>query len=123
MGKTFKGKDKAKKKAQDAKRKIARKCKGACVLAFLLMMFGCKQQNIYTEGTNLMIGIYVPTAEGLIGLQAIDYLSGVKVSTQTNLPFSVKREFCSSNSYFGVVHTAERVKTKIEVDHPKRATD
>lgn len=41
MGKTFKGKDKAKKKAQDAKRKIIRKCKGACVLAFLLLLCGC----------------------------------------------------------------------------------
>lgn len=81
--------------------------------ALLCAVCGCKAQNVYTEGTNLMLGLYVPTTEGLVGLQVVDYLSGVKVATQTNMPFCVEREFCSSNSYFGVVETFERVNTKV----------
>lgn len=74
---------------------------------------GCHSNATYQEGANLTLGLYVPTTEGLVGLQCLDWLSGCKVCMATNMPFEVVREHTSSNSYLGVVHVNEKTKVTL----------
>lgn len=88
-------------------------------LMSLLVLSGCKTGQ-YIEGTNLSLGFLVPTSEGLVGLQICEYINGVKVNIKSNsVPFSVTRTHSSTNSYFGIVNTAESSKTEIKVDEGK----
>lgn len=85
-----------------------------CLLIAVLLVAGCKNQS-YKEGTSVTMGLYVPTAEGLVGLQFLEYLNGCVVSVNTNYPFKVQRIASSTNTYFGIVTTSESSNTKIEL--------
>lgn len=100
--------------------KITGRC-GRCapVLVFVLALFcGCISQERVVDGTQTRIGILIPTSETtLYGFNLLSYTSGVIAETLTNQPMKVEREYCSSNSYFGVISTAESSKTTVEVKH------
>lgn len=81
--------------------------------AFCLV--GCSTSTRYVEGTSTSLGTYIPYDGSVYGLEIVQYLSGCKVVCPTNQAMSVQREFCASNSYFGIVHTTEKSKTKVEV--------
>lgn len=85
------------------------------VIAALGICVGCTSQQRYVEGTMTQIGLYVPVQSGIYGLQVLNYLGGVSVQTYTNQPMTVSREYCSSNTYFGVIHTSEQSSTMVEV--------
>ena len=86
----------------------------ACAAVVALVASGCKANNSYREGTNLLLGVYVPTSDGLVGLNVVDYLNGAEVHVSSNMPFRVSRTHAATNSYFGVVHTCEGTVTVIE---------
>lgn len=91
---------------------------GVCapVLACVLALFcGCVSQERVIDGTQTRIGLLVPVQEQIYGFNLLSYTSGTAVETLTNQPVRVEREYCSSNSYFGVVGTTESSKTVIEV--------
>lgn len=95
-----------------------RGCGGACtpVLVFILALFcGCVSQERVVDGTQTRIGILVPLESQVYGFNLLSYTAGVMAETQTNMPMRVKREYCSSNVYFGVISTAESSKTEVEV--------
>lgn len=81
----------------------------------LLCSIGCSTSTRYVEGTSTSLGTYIPYDGSVYGLEIVQYLSGCKVVCPTNQNMSVEREFCSSNTYFGIVHTSERSKTKVDV--------
>lgn len=91
------------------------KCSKCTPLLLLCLLFGCTTQQRYVEGTMTQIGLYVPVQSGIYGLQVLNYLGGVSVQTYTNQPMTVSREYCSSNTYFGVIHTSEQSSTTVEV--------
>lgn len=67
----------------------------------------------------MQLGAYLPYDGSLFGVECLNYLSGCAVRTSTNNAFTVEREFSSTNSYFGIVHTSERSKTKVEIQKGK----
>lgn len=83
------------------------------MIGLLLFLCGCKSNPKYVEGQSLQIGIYIPTTEELVGLQVLNYLSGVSVTATSNMPFKVVRDYSATNSYFGVVHINEHVRTEV----------
>lgn len=90
---------------------------GKLILGMILgLVLGCTtDRNAYVEGNSLALGLFVPNGSGVVGVQAVTWLSGCRFSSSTNLPMKVSREFCSSNDYLGVVHVREKVRTEIEV--------
>lgn len=66
MGKTVKGKDKVKAKLVAAKKKIARKVKGACVLAFAFALVGCQQTPQASRATSATYGDLEPCIKVVI---------------------------------------------------------
>lgn len=64
----------------------------------------------------MQLGAYIPVDGSLFGVEVVNYLSGCAVRTSTNQSFSVEREYASTNSYFGIVNTSEKTKTKVEVN-------
>lgn len=84
------------------------------MMGLLLFLCGCKSNPKYVEGQSLQIGIYIPTTDELVGLQVLNYLSGVSVTATSNMPFKVVRDYSATNSYFGVVHINEHVRTEVE---------
>lgn len=94
-------------------------CGGACapvLVACLALFCGCVSQERVVDGTQTRIGLLVPVSESQIyGFNLLSYTSGTAVDTLTNQPVRVEREYCSSNSYFGVIGTTESSKTVIEV--------
>ena len=90
------------------------RCAPVLVLALALAV-GCASQERVVDGTQTRIGILVPTSETVYGFNLLSYTSGVMAETLTNQPVRVEREYCSSNSYFGVISTAESSKAVVEV--------
>lgn len=80
----------------------------------IALVAGCKYGN-YVEGTSTSLGLYIPTTDGIFGVQVLEYLNGVKVTTATNQPFKITRTHYATNNYFGVVKTIENTKTEVEV--------
>lgn len=93
--------------------------RAAAVLAFLALA-GCRSPNSYREGTNLLLGMYVPTSEGLVGLNVLDYLNGCEVHSVSNMPLRVTRTHTATNCYFGVVSTSENTVTEIRAEGSER---
>lgn len=85
------------------------------IAAMIVFFAGCSSTTRYVEGTSTSLGTYIPYDGSVYGLEIVQYLSGCKVVCPTNQPMSVEREFCASNSYFGIVHTSESSKTKVNV--------
>ena len=80
MGKTVKGKDKLKAKLAEAKKKIARKVKGACVLAFAFVLCGCQQTPQASRATSATYGDLEPTVKVVIEERAQNNHVSVPVS-------------------------------------------
>lgn len=73
----------------------------ACMVAFLLIcQIGCIANPKYTEGSSLQVGAYLPGESQLYGVEILNWLNGCKVSSSTNQPFNLTREYCASNTYF-----------------------
>lgn len=83
----------------------------ACLVAFC----GCTSRPRYVEGTMTQIGLYVPVESSIYGLQCLNYLNGASITAASNQTLTVEREFCSTNSYFGIITTVEHSKTKAAV--------
>lgn len=84
-------------------------------IALCMLMCGCTSQ-FYKEvdGTSTILGVSLPD-EQYIQINALSYLGGSK--TYVREPASITHEYeCwSTNSYFGVIHTQEYRKNKINV--------
>ena len=80
MGKTVKGKDKVKAKLAEAKKKIARKVKGACVLAFAFALVGCQHTPQGSRTTHAEHGDVEPTIKIVIDEKAHSNTVSVPVS-------------------------------------------
>lgn len=98
--------------------------KGIGILAMLLIFLGivCACSGcIYkgakiTEGTDLAIGLNVPSTDGSLQLQVLNYLSGFRLGVAENAALTVEYTAIATNSYFGCVHTetTKHVKAKVE---------
>ena len=80
MGKTVKGKDKVKAKLAEAKKKIARKVKGACILAFALVLVGCQQTPQASRATSAAYGDLEPRVDVVIEEGACNNTVSIPVS-------------------------------------------
>ena len=82
----------------------------ACLFA------GCVSRQRYIEGTHLALGAYVPTNDGLYGVELLQYVNGAVLSTGTNTPCFFVREYSATNSYFwGACETREHTQTLLGV--------
>ena len=85
-----------------------------CIFAAVaLALAGCGGRTVYVEGTEFSLGAYLPMDGQLYGIQILRYRNGV-ASVSTNSNMHVERTFAATNSYLGVVHTAESSQTKAE---------
>lgn len=75
---------------------------------------GCGGRPTYLDGNSLQLGLIVPSEEQIYGFQIMNALSGIAFNAPTNGRFHIEREYASSNSYIGVIHVNEKVKTTIE---------
>lgn len=81
-----------------------------------LALVGCSTKTVYTEGSNLTVGLYSPVEGQVYGIDVLNYLSGVKVSTPSNMTLTVDRIYSQTNSYFwGAIEIRESGKTRIDV--------
>lgn len=69
-----------------------------------------------TEGTDLAIGLTVPGTEGMVQLNALNYLSGFRLGVAENSALTMEYTTVASNTYFGIVETqtSKRIKAKVE---------
>ena len=89
------------------------------MMGLLLFLCGCKGVPKYVEGQSLQIGLYIPTSDELVGLQVMNWLSGVSVTATSNMPFKVVRDYSATNSYFGVIHINEHVRTEVQTEQAR----
>ena len=80
-------------------------------LSLALICCGCVYRGAkITEGTDLAVGINVPSAEGALQLQLLNYLSGFRLGVAENAALTLRYTCATTNTYFGVVHS-ETVKS------------
>ena len=88
----------------------------ACLVPFMLLCCGCTSSQKYIEGSTLQFGAYIPWESNLYGVEILNWLNGCKVSSSTNQPFNLTREYCASNTYFwGAVQLNEKTTTTVDV--------
>ena len=74
--------------------------------ALSLALSGCVYKGAkIVEGSDLAIGLNVPSTDGTLQLQLLNYLSGFRLGVAENAALTVEYSTVASNSYFGVVQT------------------
>ena len=84
------------------------------LLAFSLFFVGCSSPR-YVQGVDVSLGLSVPATDGAAQISLFEYISGIKMSSTTNLPFKVVYKEWTTNSYFGVVNVNEHRETEVDM--------
>ena len=87
------------------------------VAAIATLANGCVYKGAkITEGTNLILGMDVPTTEGAFQFDLLNFTTGFRLGVAENARLEVEYSTVSTNSYFGVVRTetAKHVKATVE---------
>ena len=84
------------------------------LLAFSLILSGCSSPR-YVQGVDVSLGLSVPATDGAAQISLFEYISGIKMSSTTNLPFKVVYKVWTTNSYFGVVNINEHHETEVDM--------
>ena len=84
------------------------------LLAFSLIFVGCSSPR-YVQGVDVSLGLSVPATDGAAQISLFEYISGIKMSSTTNLPFKVVYKEWTTNSYFGVVNVNEHRETEVDM--------
>jgi len=80
--------------------------KSPALAALTLALSGCVYKGAkIVEGSDLAIGLNVPSTDGTLQLQLLNYLSGFRLGVAENAALTVEYSTVASNSYFGVVQT------------------
>lgn len=85
------------------------------VVLSVLLLAGCTTRTMYTEGTSLAVGAYIPMEGSIYGCEIASYLSGCRVSAPTNRTVTISRASVSCNSWFGVIHSVSTNDTSVWV--------
>ena len=87
------------------------------IAAIAALANGCVYKGAkITEGTNLILGMDVPTTEGAFQFDLLNFTTGFRLGVAENARLEVEYSTVSTNSYFGVVRTetAKHVKATVE---------
>ena len=85
-----------------------------CLLVISLFFVGCSSPR-YVQGVDVSLGLSVPATDGAAQISLFEYISGIKMSSTTNLPFKVVYKEWTTNSYFGVVNVNEHRETEVDM--------
>ena len=84
------------------------------LLAFSLLFSGCSSPR-YVQGVDVSLGLSVPATDGAAQISLFEYISGIKMSSTTYLPFKVVYKEWTTNSYFGVINVNEHRETEVDM--------
>lgn len=88
--------------------------KYAVLAALALLLTGCAHTGArYLEGTSLQLGAYIPVSGQLYGVEAVSYVSGVRLGLPTNSNLTVVRTSSSETSWAGIFRQASTNRTFI----------
>ena len=85
-----------------------------CLFVISLLFSGCSSPR-YVQGVDVSLGLSVPATDGAAQISLFEYISGIKMSSTTNLPFKVVYKEWTTNSYFGVVNVNEHRETEVDM--------
>ena len=85
-----------------------------CLFVLTLLLAGCSSPR-YVQGVDVSLGLSVPATDGAAQISLFEYISGIKMSSTTNLPFKVVYKEWTTNSYFGVVNVNEHHETEVDM--------
>lgn len=86
--------------------------KSRMILASLaLALAGCGGRTVVVDGTEFALGCYLPLDGQLYGLQILRYRNGTAIVSPSNTAVRLERDYSGTNSYLGVVHTADSSQT------------
>ena len=85
-----------------------------CLFTLSLLLAGCSSPR-YVQGVDVSLGLSVPATDGAAQISIFEYISGIKMSSTTNLPFKVVYKEWTTNSYFGVVNVNEHRETEVDM--------
>ena len=85
-----------------------------CLFVLTLILSGCSSPR-YVQGVDVSLGLSVPATDGAAQISLFEYISGIKMSSTTNLPFKVVYKEWTTNSYFGVVKVNEHRETEVDM--------
>ena len=85
-----------------------------CLFVLILLLAGCSSPR-YVQGVDVSLGLSVPATDGAAQISLFEYISGIKMSSTTNLPFKVVYKEWTTNSYFGVVKVNEHRETEVDM--------
>ena len=76
----------------------------------MLLCGGCAMNGAkIVEGKDLMVGLNIPSTEGTVRFDVINYLSGFRLGVASNSRLTVKYSCVETNSYlYGTITTQSR---------------
>ncbi len=92
-----------------------------CALSILTLTIcltsGCVHKGAQiSEGVNLVAGINVPGTDGALRINALDWLTGFRMGVAENAAFKCRYTCATTNSFFGMIHTASYKTIDAEVN-------
>lgn len=76
------------------------------LISLFSLLSGCVYRGAkIVEGADLAVGINVPSTEGALQLQLLNYLSGFRLGVAENAALEMTYTTAESNNYFGVIST------------------
>lgn len=82
-----------------------------------LLAGGCVHKGAkIVEGTDLAVGLNVPSSEGNLQLQLFNWLSGFRLGVAENAILSVKYSVSETNDFLGVFHVKSEKKIEARVE-------
>ena len=85
-----------------------------CLFVVSLIFTGCSSPR-YVQGVDVSLGLSVPATDGAAQISLFEYISGIKMSSTTNLPSQGVYKEWTTNSYFGVVNVNEHRETEVDM--------
>ena len=85
-----------------------------CLFVVSILFAGCSSPR-YVQGVDVSLGLSVPATDGAAQISHFEYVSGIKMSSTTNLPFKVVYKEWTTNSYFGVINVNEHRETEVDM--------
>ena len=92
------------------------------ILAIGALFAGCAYKGgKVIDGTNLCIGMTIPGTEWTIN--ALDYVSGLRVAGNDQTSICVSNEVMETNSYFGVVETRRHSRMTATIEPTETSSE
>ena len=103
---------------------VAAVCIGIIALILAALLSGCVHKGAkITEGTDLAVGLEVPSTDGTLQLDVVNYLTGFRLGVAENAILRVEYTSATTNDWLGIIHNSTTKTISATVEPCERSAE